>query len=75
LFPGGFIEGVTLFEDLDILPAMALAWRDELQGAVAVNLVVPVLEPGNPFTGFLKSLEGFIGEARGYFSVLNKASE
>jgi len=64
LIPGDFVQGVTLFEDHDILPAMALPRRDELQGAVSVNLVVPVLEPGDPLTGLVEVLEGFIGEAR-----------
>jgi len=69
---GGLVAGVTLFEDRDILPAMALARGDGLQGTVAVNLVVPVLEPGNPLTGLLEGLEGFIGKARGVLQGLEQ---
>ncbi len=42
---GCLVQGMTLLQDSDVLPAMALSWCHEFQGTVTVDLVVPVLEP------------------------------
>ena len=47
-----------------ILTAVTLIWRDELQGTVTMNLVVPMLETSNPFTCFLEATKGLVGKAR-----------
>ena len=53
-----------MLQDHDVIATMTLAWRDKLQGAVTVLLVVPPLETRNPFTSLLEALEGLVRKAR-----------
>ncbi len=58
---GRLVAGVALGQNRAIFAAVALAGGDELQGAVAVGLVVPEDERGDPGTRVLEAFEGCSG--------------
>jgi len=58
------IEGVALGQQVAIQPTMTLVRGDELQAAVVVFGVVPLLEAVGPGAGLFEVLEGLVGEAR-----------
>jgi hypothetical protein len=59
--PGGLVEGVPLGQERAIFAAVALAWGDELEGAVAVGLVIPKDERGDPGARSLEAFERLLG--------------
>jgi hypothetical protein len=62
---GGLVEGIALGEQVAVFAAVALGRSDELQGTVAVRLVVPVGELGDPGAGLLDAGEGLVEPLRG----------
>jgi hypothetical protein len=55
---------MTLLQNDDILPPMTLAGGNELQSAVAMDFVVPVLESGDPGSSLIKGIERLGREKR-----------
>jgi len=72
---GLLIEVLALGDEGDILAPMALARGHGPQGAVVMDLVVPLNEAGDPGTGLMEVLKGLVRGALGDFRALKRASE